>query len=243
MINIFNVRKKITVDAFTVNVNAFDLFPIDTANKFLPNWWKKVPANFFSELQSGVSLKRTTIKSCVGFTNLYQEGFIMPLWSDLIVQTQGTNYIYQFADTVSNIAFHGIEQIGSEFSNHVHIKIISPWKIREKSGIKFLYTDPVWTEPSDMFTQVTPPGLIEYKYQHTTHINMFLQKGRRYEWSAGRPMAHLIPLTDKRIEIKTHLVGPNELMRVLHTGGWPFFTNGYVQTKNAKEGKCPFKNI
>lgn len=243
MFDIIFKRKTIVIDAFTASINAFDLFPIDDANKFLPDWWKDVPANFFAESKSGIGLKRTTIKSCTGFTNLYQNGFIMPLWSDLIIQTQGNQYSYQFADNISDIAFHGIEQLGKEFGHHVHVKIISPWKIREQKGIKFLYSEPTWNEPSDMLIQKTPPGLVEFKFQHTTHVNMFLSKGRRYEWLAGKPMAHIIPLTENKVELKTHLVGPTEIMRVMHTSGFPFFNNGYVQSKKIKQNKCPWKEI
>lgn len=241
MFDIFFKRKKIVVDAFTQNVNAFDLFPVESSNKFLPGWWKNLPANYFIENSNGISLKRTTLKSCVGFTNLYQNGFIIPLWSDLVIQTQGNIYSYQFADNVSNIAFHGIEQIGSEFTNHVHIKIVSPWKFREKSGIKFLYLEPTWNEPADMFIQKTPPGLVEFKYQHTTNVNIFLSNGRRYEWSAGKPLAHIIPMSDNEVEIKTHLVGEEEIVRAMNSG-FPFFNNGYIQSKKIKENKCPFKN-
>lgn len=252
MFDIFIRRKKIVVDCFTENIDAHDTFPMQLANKFYPAWWKRLPNEFPVETPNGVQLENKTMKACHGLISHYKNGFILPLWSDLIVQTQadglGNSYSYQYADQRSAIGVHPTDQMGKEFSLLVHVKLVSPWRIREKSAVEFIYMEPTWNYPGDLLTMSTPPGTVEYKHQHTTNVNMFLEKGRKYMFSAGRPMAHLIPLTEKEIELRCHLVSPlemnNDIRRVMHHG-FPFFTNAYPQRKNRQialdqESKCPF---
>lgn len=254
MFDIFIKRKKIIVDCFTTNIDAHDTFPIMPASKFFPNWWKRLPNAFPIETEAGVQIENRTMKSCSGLINHYKNGFILPLWSDLVVQTQadglGNSYSFQYADGHSNIGVHPLDQMGKEFESLVHVKLTSPWRIREKSGINFIYMEPTWSQPADLLIMSTPPGTIEYKYQHTSSVNMFLEKGRRYNFTAGRPMAHLIPLTEKEVEIKCHLVSPleydNDIRRVMHHG-FPFFTDAYMQVKKRKKelekdkAQCPFR--
>lgn len=250
----FFKRKKIVVDCFTTNIDAHDVFPIQPAKKFYPLWWKKLPSSFSTETNSGVQMEQKTMKSCYGLSNHYRNGFILPLWSDLIVQTQadglGNSYSYQYADMRSEIGVHPLDQMGLEFKSLVHVKLVSPWRIREKTGIEFIYMEPTWNYPGDLLIMSTPPGTIEYKYQHTSSVNMFLEKGRKYKFSAGRPMAHIIPITEKEVEVKCHLVSPGEMdnnIRRVMNHGFPFFHDGYAQKKKIKallekdtEARCPF---
>ena len=231
MFTIFKKRKKITVDCFTNHAYSYDLFPISRATGHLPDWWKRLPNHFDVETGAGLVIPQRTMKGCAGLTNLYRHGFVLPLWSDLIIETRGADFAYQFADSMSNVGFHPLDPLGEEFSQNTHANIILHWRIREKSGINFLYTDLPWSHPRDLMNQCTPPGLVEFKYQHTTNINMFLRKGAKYMFKAGRPMAHIIPMTDAEVELKCHLVGDNEIERVMNNLTFPFFSDGYARTK------------
>jgi len=252
MFEFFTRKKKLVVDCFTTNIDAHDLFPIQLAHKFYPQWWRKLPSSFLVETTNGVQMDQKTMKACSGFINHYQKGFILPLWSDLIIKTQvdgtGNSYSYQYADGRSEVGVHPLDQMGSEFNSLVHVKLVSPWRIREKSGVEFIYMETTWNHPPDVLTMSIPPGTIEYRYQHTSSVNMFLEKGRQYNFKAGRPMAHIIPLSDKEIELKCHLVSEseinNDVRRVMHTG-FPFFQNGYPEKKKFRKrveesNKCPF---
>jgi len=232
MFSIFNKPKKITVDCFTAHAYSYELFPIEKATNFMPNWWKTLPGHFETETDAGLVIPQRTMKGCSGLTNLYRHGFIMPLWSDLVIETRGSDFAYQFADSASSVGFHPLDQLGEEFSQYTHTKILSPWRVREKSGVNFMYIDTTWNHPRDLMNQVTPPGLVEYKYQHTTNINMFLRKGAKYMFKAGRPMAHFVPMSDAKVELKCHLVGDDEIAKVMHTLSFPFFMDGYAKAKN-----------
>ena len=242
MFDIFIKKKKIIVDCFTDNLNSYDLFPIQESSNFFPKWWKDLPKTDIAENRNGMTIERSSMKRCEGFINLYQNGFIIPLWSDVIIQTLGLNYTFEFADAVSSLSYHDSEQMGGEFYNFTHVKFDSPWRVKEKTGVHFVFLQPSWNNPVDLLTCHTPPGVIDFEYQHTTSINLLLMKTKRYEWAAGRPMAQLIPISDHNVEIKTHLVSSVDIetMRVMNRSQ-PFFQSSYRKVKNIKNLNCPFK--
>ena len=88
-------------------------------------------------------------------------------------------------------------------------------------------------------------GVLDFKYQPSLNVNAFIPKGE-YEYfiPAGKPLAHLIPLTEKNIEIKYHKVSKNEIISNFDT---LFFTKTAIyqkrkhfMQKNEKKGRCPF---
>lgn len=240
--DIFFKKTELTVDCFTTNINAFELFPIQESKHFYPEWWKNLPKNEFTENRNGLPIPISTMKRCEGFINLYQSGFIIPLWSDIIIQTHGmNNYSFEFADGVSTLSYHNSDQLGPQFVNYIHIKFESPWRIQEKTGVNFIFQQPSWNNPSDLINSHVLPGIIDFKYQFTSSINLFILKNKRYQWAAGRPMAHVVPMSDKKIKLKMHLISEEEKskMRVMNRS-MPFFQSQYRKYKEIKESQCPF---
>jgi hypothetical protein len=243
----FIKKKKIVVDAFTSNQSVHDFFPIQTAVNFIPDWWKQIPSTYESTNKFGLKLKQPTLKRCDGFLHLYRKGFIIPLWSDLIIETKETGqWFYSWSDlNGNNIIDHEREQIGNSLPHMIHIKITSPWAIREKTGVEFHWTDPMWNKLEKLSKISVLPGVVNFKYQNTNHINCFLPaENNRYEISNGQPMAHCIPLSDSDVEIKTHMVSNEEFinMRLLDTQRFSFlnFYKNKVKIIDKKEKKCPF---
>ena len=235
MISIIYRKPTITIDCFTTNVNSYEYFPIKQAREFIPDWWKKLKPSFESLEQSGVTVNRPTLKRCEGLMQLYQYGFILPLWSDLVVETKDPVISWQFADGESDVANHDMKQMSNEFERFSHIKIVSPWKFREKQGVKFSYTQTTWNFIDRIMLYHTLPGVVDYKYQTTTHINMLLQKNMRYVFEAGDPMAHITPLDDRKIKIKCHLIDDAEMQKLgLSRSGWPWFNSSYNKSRKIK---------
>ena len=59
------------------------------ANKAVPNWYKKLkPDNPRSKLEVG------TAKRCVPFLDAVTQGFIIPLWADLVIQAGYPIFLY-----------------------------------------------------------------------------------------------------------------------------------------------------
>ncbi len=232
MINFFFKKPKIYIDCFTSNLNAFELFPIQESVNFYPDWWKTLPKTHTSIAEEGIEIQRPTMKSCDGFTALYQKGFMIPLWSDLVIETQQNGYRYRFADDTSDISSHDFNQMSKEFMAYIHFKITSPWRIREKEGIKFLFFQPSYNHIRTLLEWHVVPGMVDFKYQYATNINFLTAKNRRFELSAGLPLVHLVPLTEKEIVVRTHIVDKNNHDEMkLFNDMYPFFSGSYRKIK------------
>jgi hypothetical protein len=244
--DIFFPRKKIVLDCFTSHQAAYDLFPIAPTRDHAPQWWKSMPKTRSEKADDMYAL--TTLKSCRGLIDFYQNGFAIPLWSDLSIQVGTVDqpyYRYQFADQVSAVIKHNSIQWDSWLSpvEWVNLKIISPWAIHNRHDTKFLFTDPTWNRTN--FKDYTLlNGVTEFKHQHASHINIMVpyaqgSQFRTFQLEAGDPIAMLMPLSEKAIELKHHLVSHEEFHRkqiqiVKFQNNWSF-------VKKNKESQCPFK--
>jgi hypothetical protein len=242
MLNFFVKRSKVIVDCFTNNLNAFDYFPIKESASFYPDWWKNIAKTYPVQEPSGITIEKATIKSCDGFIALYQQGFMLPLWSDLVIETQENGFKYSFADEISEVGSHDYNQMSTEFTPYIHFKIISPWAIRETKGVKFMFMQPSYNHVKTLTDWHIMPGVIDFKYQHATNINFLVQRRRRYQIAAGHPIAHLIPLTDKEIELKLHVVDPTNVdHKRVANNFYPYFKGSYKKLKKIVDEKNTFK--
>lgn len=236
--NFFFKQSKIVIDCLTTNINAFDYFPIQKSASFYPNWWKNLPKYNNVQHANGLEINKSTMKGCDGLLSLYSQGFMIPIWSDLVIETQGTNYRYQFADETSIIGHHDLQQMSQEFSNFVHVKIQSPWRLKENKGIKFAFIQPSYNQVKTLLDWQVLPGVVDFKYQSATNINLICAKGRRFEIAAGLPMAQLIPLSEKEIDLRLHMVDFNDVehKRMLNNH-YPFFVGSHRKLKKILDNK------
>jgi hypothetical protein len=242
---IFFKKSVICLDAFTTNSGIHELFPIKPAVKFVPEWWKNIPKTYPERDEYGILTENATMKTCVGFLDLYKTGFIMPNWSDTIFRTysDGQWAYKQAAEDLPQISSHNPKQFG-DLQNLLHAKIESPWIITEKTGVKFLFTDPKWNKLKTINDFIVLDGIVDFKYQHSTNINIFMhQKNNQIQLDAGDPLVHIIPLSDKRIKIKNHLVSQSEYLNIKNKSSYcSKFSKKYSFNKNIKDSKqkCPF---
>jgi hypothetical protein len=242
----FNKRKKIVVDAFTYKAAVHDFFPIERATKFFPKWWTDLPKDYES-IQYNIPVRYSTMKHCTGFIDLYKNSFILPMWSDLSIKTyeDGTyNYVYSEGDP-RPVVSHPKVEYGNAFDSYIHLKIESPWAIREKTGIQFYYGSPSWNQ-LDLLSKVhIVPGLLDFKYQDSTHVNMLVNRENSIiEFKHGQPMAQIVPLSEHDFEIKTHLLSKQEYFSMVEKNSYKMsFLNRFKRTKSLvkqTEKKCPF---
>lgn len=233
MFNIFSFKRTIVVDCFTNRSDVYEYSKIDYARNFIPKWWKETPVKLFTSFYP-----QPTMRTCAGFTSLYKEGFIIPMWSDLAVDVSpigNTNFSWQFSDKQSSASSHATAQRGNYLpeTDYVHLKLDNPWFLKTDKLIKFIWMQPSWNL-NDFSKLHISPGITEYKYQHGANINLFIK--RDVEQSIvnidfGQPMAHLIPQSDVNIKLKHHLVSNDEYDKIfkLHTN--VSFTNKYSSIK------------
>jgi len=212
----------ITIDLFTNNSAVYEYFKPLSSREFLPNWWKNISPTIERSTDFGLKFKAPTIKYCDGLKSFYDKGIILPLWSDLIIETEiDGSWRYQYsANETRPIEYHSKDQLGPSFDKFIHCKLMSPWLIEEHTGLDFLYTEPTWNLLEYIHSLKILPGVVNFKHQCSTHVNVLLPKQqRRIEIENGTPLAHIIPLKDKKINIKHHLISTDEFdKKVLKTG-------------------------
>lgn len=244
-------RKKIVVDCFTFRQDVNDYSPIQPANEFIPDWWKKLPIPKFegNELTLG---NKKNMKGCVGFKRHYSRGFIMPLWSDVRINIgeKGSEKIaWQFSDQLSNAELHSTYQSEGFYDSkeYAHLKIVAPWFMKSNRFVDFHWSDPTWNMGNLIGRMTLLPGIVDTYYQPASNINL-LFKREESEYtitvSQGTPLMHMIPLSEHKVDVRTHVISQSEFDRKWMSSIPIKFNNKYnvirkIMMKN-ESSKCPF---
>lgn len=210
----FTKRRPVNIDLFTCRDTVYKYAPIEPANKFLPEWWKKLPRVNF---EASPPQTTTTMKHCSGIIDLFNAGFVVPLWSDVVLQIGGEGVphdSYQFADQESVIDFHPQMQRGSfaPENNHAHMKFVNPWTARCKEDIKWLLTGAQYSR-LNLFDYTVVNGIAEFKFQNALNINMFLKRKEIQTVVSipfRTPIMQVIPITERSMKLNLHLVDEKE---------------------------------
>lgn len=246
----FLPRKKIVLNTYTSRVDVYENSRIRKASAFLPQWWRSLAPTYKNPI---VPVQNGTMKYCAGFNEHYRHGFMMPMWSDLAVEVGpigSESGMHMFVDGVSTAVKHPIEQRGFEYlpeDHYTHLKLESPWVFHCDEDVKWHMAPAFWNfeNPAGVFI---PPATVEYKYQHGTHVNMFLQRQAQphvYRFDHGQPLVHFVPLSERPVELRIHLKTQPE-MQIISAGACLKFVNTYGSRKKAviqneaEAKKCPF---
>ena len=195
-------RKKIVVDAFTDIASVAEVAPIEIAAKFIPTWWKTLKTT-----RDVDDIPQPNMKGCTGFFDLYKRGFIVPLWADLELDIFEDG-AYRFISPLSRfyIEQHDAKQYNNFFSKVCHIKLLSPWILQEKSGVEFYWGNAFWNQESTINKMNVCPGVVSLSSLQVRPNLFFPLTKTRYSFLAGYPLAHIIPLSQKSLEVRVHLI-------------------------------------
>ena len=249
--NFWFKRKKIVLDCFTTDAFSYEYCKIESAVKYYPDWWLNLPSEE----------KNTNMKSCKGFTNLYVNSYVIPFWSTVDIEVSAldtrtfkwtvSGIFPEAAHTIGVIISHNPKQYGkfTGSGNYQHIKLLSSWSIRTKSKVKFFYSDPVWHR-DDLNNYTVLPGILEFKYNRSTEANiMFEYKAEPYNirLTPGMPIAMMTPLTEDDVELRHHLVTPNEMIYAESRFSFDKLNNMFNNKKkflddaDKRTQTCPYK--
>ena len=197
----FTKNKEIVLDCFTSVSHAYDHAKIDHAVKYLPDWWKKTPK---------IKENYGTIKNCVGLMEYYRRGIVIPSWFEseftIFEENNPENCWWEWVSSDSQFSTnnsHPPEQF-SEFAGTTgkNIKINSPWLFKTKEELYFSWTQPTWNLRNLLWDFTILPALNNFKYQHFTNINLFVEnKNMQIKWVIPPliPLVIMHPLTEKKI--------------------------------------------
>lgn len=238
-------RKKVVVDAFISNkfAHAYDYAPIDYADKFYPDWWKNLPKVKIDF--DKMNRDDETMRLCAGFVDHYKRGLILPMWSDLMIKTEPPDrYYFQFSDETSTCQSHSSVQRQGFYDDHINIKIISPWLLRSEKDVYFTFLPPMWNNIKKPEYE-TAIGTVNFYYQNSTHINLLIKSPKNIFIPFNQPILHMMPLTEREVVIKRHLVSEEEWHRENRRMISLSFFGAYFKLKKHRENmeqksKCPF---
>lgn len=238
---IFFKPKKIVVDVFTDNASVYHHHPLIKTKKSIPDWWKKLPA-FNQRPVHDMHMEEPTIKKCVGLISHFQQGYILPSWTDIQIKTTDVTYSYKVALSFIEPALQHHEkwQYGQEFENFIHLKIVSPWFLKTKTDVNFMCVEPTWNIIDHWNNFRVLPGVVDFKYQSSINVNLFLQKNKEKIFiDAGTPLYHIIPLSDREVEMKLHLVDTKEMNKIFVETRYGTFHSSWKHVKN----NCPYSTL
>lgn len=248
---LFNFFKKpVVLHCYTDKPDVYNFSAIKEAKHFIPEWWKRAPKSYKESDNIFNSRDFPTIKGCSGFTDLYRQGVMLPMWSDcsVIVGEVGSNaFKYEYSNGYSHAQAHPESQRGGHYpdKNYLHLKFESEWALVCEEDVNFLLTAPIWN--SDTPENLTVfPGILNIKYEPHVNINVLFKRENtavKYFIPFGLPMVHLIPLTERKLVVKTHLISSVELNRIRAVSAKTKFLGMYRNNKKILQAsKCPFKH-
>lgn len=241
MFSFFKRTPKIFLDCFIIDSSIHEYTPIVRASQALPEWWKKLPRNKieYNFATEDYPSSNITMKHCYGFLELYKRGVILESWCDVAVKTTDKNVEFFNSNGEKPIS-HLRHQWGESFKNYQHLKLISPWIFKEKTGEHFLFMGAEWSLEAYNFKVV--PGVVNYDWNTGTNVNLMIPNNTQFEIPMGQPLAHIIPLSNKELVVKNHLVDSFEYSKVTKISARSFYGWKTIKKLNDrnKERKCPF---
>jgi hypothetical protein len=240
----FFKSKEIHLDCFVYRDDVHDFFPIDYSHKFFPQWWKDLPK--YNPPEGRKRHDSGTMKMCVGLTEYYKNSFMIPMWTDMLITPAETGFNVDFSDRITKGGSHDIIQMGNliDPDEFAQFKITCPWFLKCKDDIKFAWSQPIWNF-SKIDQIIVPPGILDYKYQRGSNINIFFPMGKRILIESGQPLVNVRPITEKKLKLHRHLVSVEEMDKVSRINASISFVGKYnkikqIIKKQESEKKCPF---
>jgi len=196
------------------NIQTYNLFPAIETRRIIPSWFKTCPKSGFNWFKFE---PETTVRGCSGIINYINSGFVTPLWSDVNIRTspekiewyssKGDPNFFQYHETL-------IQSPGF-YNNQFIINAINPWKIKKrKQNIKIMSVAAQYHHTKSL---PHPPmqGIVDTKMNKDLNFFMaFSKTNATYELKAGDIFMQYIPLSDKKLVIKNHIVSKQEFMNL-----------------------------
>lgn len=246
MFHFFHRTPEINLDCFTTDGTSYLTTPIVKASKTFPDWWMNLkpfePKLLYSEEKSYHVSDDMTIRDCYAFIELYKRGAMIENWTDITIMTEAGKYQYWYSHG-EGPEEHSKEQLGTSFPNHHHLKLVSPWAFREKTGAQFLWLGAEWS--LDRFEIKVLPGVINFDIVSRINVNfMFPMRDDKFTIPVGNPLVHIVPLSGDHLKVTNHLVTEQEYNKYILNSkkvsfyGWKRALQ--LRKRNRKRGTCPF---
>ena len=208
---------KIVLEVFTNQQYVMDQCQPTLAKNFIPEWWRTLPASRTEHTNlrtAGSPVPISSMKQCPAINEILKQGVIFPSWCELHLNCDDNGHLDQrvFPEHTALLP-HDEQDWNFHKPNYAHVKVGSPWLIKESTGVKWLWIKPDWHQ-KDPNAYWGVPGIIEYKHQHAVLNNIKIKHGTSCKINTGDPWLQLIPMSEKKIEVKCQIVSNEEMNRL-----------------------------
>ena len=101
--------------------------------------------------------------------------------------------------------------------------------------VDIYYTGNTWGTKQYWDDIIIMPGILNFKDQHSAHINMFLRKDKKIMLEYNTPLIHCVPLSDIKLEVKDYLATDQEYKHLKQSGYGFSFTGAYKKRLKLKQ--------
>ena len=239
MFDFFVKREKVVIDFFcdlsAAGSNlAFQMAKPDFSVKHYPDWFKKTPASVdLNEIgvydepiicpHTGKGPISMTVKTCQGVLELYKQSITIPSWfvMEADVDNKGVSIKCPAQEVVSHSCHPNIQfdQFVKK-EDAVNFKLDTPWMVQSKPNIHIMLSQPGWDNYYRYRYMSVLPGIMNLKYTNEMKVNYLLDVPKdshtvyTTRWDVLDPLVHLIPITDKEVEIRHHLIDVNTMKKL-----------------------------
>lgn len=206
--NFFKKTKKIEFVSLVPGVQ--DAYPVTPASNFRPKWTELALSDYKRQKDNGPNFNHIAL--CPGIFDLYKTGFIVPMWHDIMVKTDGDGKTYQYAvPNYDGLQIDGVNQpVGKHTDDIIKylpkrphslsgvIKFNTPWRIIAPKNVKFLML-PVPYDDNMAFDASI--GLLDPAVSNEINVQVYWNVlNGEHKVKAGTPLCYLLPLTEDKID-------------------------------------------
>jgi hypothetical protein len=189
-----------------------DAVPVYEAKHIDHQWIKTARQDYKNRKQQDGPFNH--IMQCPGIFDLYNYGYIVPMWHDCLIETIGDKTTYKWAiPHDEGLTIDGIKApLGSHEPDIVKnlpsphysldgvIKFNTPWRIIAPKGIKLLMLPIAYP---DSFEFESTIGLLDPGISNEINVQVkWNVLNARHQMKLGTPLCHIIPLTDKKLDLE-----------------------------------------
>jgi hypothetical protein len=185
--------------------------PIYEAKKYSAKWMNSAREDFIKKTKS-VPTRVRHVYQCPGIFDLYNHGYIIPAWHDIIIKTNGDPSGFswmvpeELTDLVADFDFVGKHTDGIDKylpkkpgALTSVIKFNTPWNVIAPKGVKFLMMPLAYPDSFEFESSI---GILDPSISNEINVQMYWYiKNGQHTVKAGTPLAHLIPLSEEKFEL------------------------------------------
>jgi len=186
---------------------------------YMPDWWHKTPIRRSSarllEVDAG------NIKNCPGIKDYFAEGYILPMWTDLILyyDSDVDEWGYRVSDEKFKVSTHN----GSQYLDYVPhktmgensyfiFKLASPWKLFTPKGYSS-YQLPAFYHFNKDFSAA--PGVRDTDMYHQLNLQILIHSDKKEIFiPRGTPLAQIVPFKRNKMDLNVRDASAQDIKKI-----------------------------